>query len=96
MCYISNFARKNQIAVIATYLPYGSGRRNSALQEMTFAKAATVVSFIKTKYTREVSLEKHPSFVLGTVELPSDNVKLTDFMEAGGKQSGLIRSQAVS
>jgi hypothetical protein len=54
MRYISNFARKHQIAVIATYLPYGNGRRNSALQEMTFAKAATVVSFIKTKYRREV------------------------------------------
>jgi hypothetical protein len=73
MCYVSNFARKHQIAVIATYLPYGNGRRNSALQEMTFAKAATVVSFTKTKYTREVSLEKHPSFVLGTVELPSES-----------------------
>ncbi len=91
--YLSNFARKHQIAVIATYLPYESGRRNSALQEMTFARAATVVAFIKTKYIQEVSLEKHPSFVLGTVELPFENSTLTDFMGAGSKQSGLILSQ---
>jgi hypothetical protein len=25
-------------------------------------------------------LEKHPSFVLGTAELPSENLTLTDFM----------------
>jgi hypothetical protein len=41
-----------------------------------------VLSFSKTKYTREVSLEKHPFFVLGTAELPSENLTLTDFMGA--------------
>ncbi|MCL4429894.1 MAG: hypothetical protein M1167_03990 [Chloroflexi bacterium] len=90
--YLSNFARKHQIIVIATYLPYENNKRNSVLQEMTFAKATTVLSFIKTKYMREVSLEKHPSFVLGTAELPSENLTLTDFMGAGDRQNGLILS----
>jgi hypothetical protein len=91
--YLSNFARKHQIILIATYLPYESSKRNSLLQEMTFARATTVLSFIKTKYMREASLEKHPSFVLGTAELPSENLKLTDFMGAAGRQNGLILSQ---
>jgi hypothetical protein len=85
--YLSNFARKHQITVIATFLPYENGKRNKTFQEMTFAKAATVVSFIKTKYKREVILEKHPSFVLGTVELPSENLTLTDFIGVSIKEA---------
>lgn len=80
--YLSSFARKHQIILIATYLPYSDSRRNSLLQEMTCARANTVLSFSKTEYTREVTLEKHPFFVLGTAELPSENLTLTDFMGA--------------
>ncbi len=78
--YLSNFARKHQIIVVATYLPYSESRRNSLLQEITCARANTVLAFSKTAYTREVTLEKHPSFMLGTAELPSENLTLTDFM----------------
>jgi len=80
--YLSSFARKHQIILIATYLPYSGNKRNSLLQEMTCARANTVLSFSKTEYTREVTLEKHPFFVLGTAELPSENLTLTDFMGA--------------
>jgi Rad51 protein len=80
--YLSSFARKHQIVVVATYLPYSDSRRNVLLQEITCARANTVLSFSKTTYTREVTLEKHPSFVLGTAELPSENLTLTDFMGA--------------
>ncbi len=80
--YLSSFARKHQIVVVATYLPHSESQRNILLQEMTCAKASTVLSFSKTLYTREVTLEKHPSFMLGTAELPSENLTLTDFMGA--------------
>jgi len=80
--YLSSFARKHQIILIATYLPYSDNKRNSLIQEVTCAKANTVLSFSKTTYTREVTLEKHPYFVLGTAELPSENLTLTDFMGA--------------
>ena len=80
--YLSSFARKHQIVVVATYLPYSDSRRNILLQEITCARANTVLSFSKTTYTREVTLEKHPSFMLGTAELPSENLTLTDFMGA--------------
>jgi hypothetical protein len=80
--YLSSFAKKNQIILIATYLPYSDNKRNSLFQEITCSKANTVLSFSKTPFTREVTLEKHPYFVLGTAELPSENLKLTDFMGA--------------
>ena len=80
--YLSSFAIKHQIILIATCLPCSNSRRNSLLQEITCARANTVLSFSKTKYTREVTLEKHPFFVLGTAELPSENLTLTDFMGA--------------
>jgi RecA/RadA recombinase len=90
--YLSNFARKHPIIVIATYLPYESSKQNSLLQEMTFARASTVLSFVKTKYMRKVSLEKHPSFVLDTAELPSVNLTLTDFMgPMDGKKVNLVK-----
>jgi hypothetical protein len=80
--YLSNFAKKHQIILIATCLPYSNNNRNSLLQEITYAKASIALSFSKTTYTREVNLEKHPYFTLGTAELPSENLTLTDFMGA--------------
>ena len=78
--YLSNFARKHQIVLIATYLPYENSKRNLTMQEMTQTRASTVLRFTKTQYTREVALEKHPSYMLGVTELPSENRPLTDFM----------------
>jgi len=77
--YLSNFAKKHQIILIATYLPYERSRRNSSLKEMTFTRASTVLEFTKTPYTKEVTLEKHPTLMLGTAELPSENLTLMDF-----------------
>ena len=78
--YLSEFAKKHQIILVATYLSYSDDRRSHLLKEITSSKASTVLSFSKTTYSREVNLEKHPRFVLGTAELPSENLTLTDFM----------------
>lgn len=80
MSYLTNFARKHHIIIIATYLSHESNRRNSFLQEITTAKASTVLRFTKTPYTKEVELQKHPSYMLGVADLTSDNQVLTDFM----------------
>jgi hypothetical protein len=80
MSYLTNFARKHHVIVIASYLPYESNRRNTMLQEITNAKANTVLRFTKTPYTKEVELEKHPSYMLGVADLTSENQALTDFM----------------
>ena len=80
MSYLANFAKKHHIIIIATFLSHESSRRNSILQEITTAKAGTVLRFTKTPYTKEVELEKHPSYMLGVANLTSENQALTDFM----------------
>ncbi len=85
--YLSNFARNHQIVLIATYLPYENSKRHSILQEMSFNKASTVLCFTKTQYTSEVALKKHPSYMLGAAELPSENPTLIDFMGANPGQN---------
>jgi hypothetical protein len=80
MCYLANFAKKHHLIIIATYLSHESSRRNSVLQGITTAKASTVLRFTKTPYTKEVELEKHPSYMLGVADLTSENQALADFM----------------
>jgi hypothetical protein len=80
MSYLANFARKLHLIIIATYLSHESNRRNSFLQEITNAKANTLLRFTKTPYTKEVELEKHPSYMLGVADLTSENHILTDFI----------------
>ena len=80
MSYLANFAKKHHLIIIATYLSHESSRRNSFLQEVTTAKANTVLRFTKTPYTKEVELEKHPTYLLGVADLTSENQVLTDFI----------------
>lgn len=80
MSYLASFAKKHHLIVVATYLSHESSRRNSTLQEISTAKANTVLRFTKTPYTKEVELEKHPSYMLGVADLTSENQALTDFM----------------
>ena len=83
MSYLSNFAKKHHVIVIASYLKYENSKRNTMLQEITNAKANTVLRFTKTPYTREIELEKHPSYMLGVADLTSENQSLIDFMGSG-------------
>lgn len=78
--YLSSFAKEHQVIIIATYLPYESNKRKKLLQEKTFIEATAVLSFVKTKIMREVTLEKHPYFTLGTAKRPTEKLILDDFM----------------
>jgi predicted ATP-dependent serine protease len=80
MSYLAKFAKRHHIIIIATYASIESSTRNNILQEITTAKASTVLRFTKTPYTKEVELEKHPSFMLGVADLTSENQALTDFI----------------
>jgi hypothetical protein len=73
-------ARKHQIVVVATYPTHEGSIRNIALKEMTLSKANTVLSYYKSPYNAELNLEKHPTYMLGTAEPPSENMTLTNFM----------------
>ena len=80
--YLSNFAKENQIILIATYPPHQKSRRNTFLHEVICGRANVVISLRQTKYEREFILEKHPHCVLGVVELPSETLTLEHFLKA--------------
>lgn len=80
--YLSNFAKENQIILVATYPPHQESRRNTFLHTITCGRANTVISLRQTKYEREFVLEKHPHYVLGVAELPSETLTIENFLEA--------------
>jgi len=82
MAYLSNFAKENSIALIVTYPPHKETKRNSFLQAVTCGKANVVISLNQTKYEREFILEKHPRYILGEAELPSETLTLEHFIKA--------------
>ena len=78
--YLSNFARENPVIVIATDPPHGDPKRNNTLHTIACQSAGVVLSLKKNKHARAIGLEKHPYLKLGSVELPSETIKLTDFI----------------
>jgi hypothetical protein len=79
---LSNFAREHQVIIVATYPPHQDSQRNIYLQALTSGRANVVIALRQTKCEREVILEKHPTFTLGSAELPMEILQLTAFMEA--------------
>lgn len=82
VAYLSNFAKENQIILVATCPPHQESKRNNFLHTVTCGRANTVISLRQTKYEREFILEKHPRYVLGVSELPSEILTLDNFFEA--------------
>jgi hypothetical protein len=80
IAYLHNFAKENQIALIATYPPHQQTKRNSFLQTVTCEKANVVISLNQTRYEREFILEKHPRYMSGVAELPSETLTLEHFI----------------
>jgi hypothetical protein len=79
---LSNFAREQQVIVVVTYPPHINSPRNIYLEALTSGRANVVIALRQTKYEREIVLEKHPTFTLGSAELPTEILPLTAFMEA--------------
>lgn len=79
MNYLSNFAKKHNMIIIATNLPHENNSRNRTLQEITSAKADTLLRYTKTQYTNDIELEKHPTYMLGVIDFSPENKTLTDF-----------------
>jgi len=80
--YLSNFAKENQIILIATYPPHQETKRNNFLHALTCGRANIVISLRREKYERKIILEKHPRYKSGVAKLTSENLTLTDFIEA--------------
>ena len=80
--YLARFAREKQVILVATYPPHQETRRNGFLHGLTCGRASVVIAVRQTKYDSEFVLEKHPRYVLGYAEFPSENLTLTEFMES--------------
>jgi predicted ATP-dependent serine protease len=84
--YLQTFARQNRIIIVATCPSRQNGNRGDYLKTVTCQKANVVISLKQTLYDREFTLEKHPHFILGSAEFPSENLTLTDFFETDNKK----------
>ncbi|HEX9260897.1 MAG TPA: hypothetical protein VF893_00030, partial [Candidatus Bathyarchaeia archaeon] len=69
---LSNFPKETQSIVIATYPPHFDNPRNCYLQAVTSGRANVVIALKQSKFDREVILEKHPTLMPGSAELPSE------------------------
>lgn len=81
VAHLVYLAEKHGLIVVATYPSHKGSIRNIALKEMTLSRANTVLSYFKAPYSAELNLEKHPTYILGTAEPPSENLALTNFMD---------------
>jgi hypothetical protein len=80
--YLSKFAEENQLIMLAIYPPHYHSKRNTFLHALTCGRANVVISISPSKYGQKFVLEKHPRFVLGYAEFPSENLTLTEFTES--------------
>jgi hypothetical protein len=79
---LTKFAKESQTIVIVTYPPHIESPRNMYLHALTIGRVNVVLSLHQTKYEKEVVLEKHPIFTLGSAELPTETLPITAFTEA--------------
>jgi hypothetical protein len=78
--YLSNFAKENQLIIVATCPPHHDLQRYEVLQSATCGNANVSIALKQTKHRREFVLEKHPCFALGAVEFGLEDLTLADFM----------------
>ena len=80
--YLSNFVKENHVIVFTTYLPHYPTKRNIFFKAVVCGRANVVASITPSKHGQQFVLEKHPSFRLGRINFPSENLTLTKFLEA--------------
>jgi hypothetical protein len=79
---LTKFAKENQTIVVVTYPAHVESPRNMYLHALTRGRANIVIAINQSRYEQEVILEKHPTFTLGSAELPTEILPITAFMEA--------------
>ena len=83
---VSEFAKENDAIVLATCLPHYYCRRSAFLHAVACARSSVTISITKKRnypFGRQFALEKHPFFKLGSVDFPSENLTLNDFVTGG-------------
>ncbi|MBN1784958.1 MAG: hypothetical protein JW815_04405 [Candidatus Bathyarchaeota archaeon] len=79
--YLADFANKNHVILVATHPPRSWSKNSRFFEEVLCSRAYVVATIRKFRNRPHFVLEKHPSFKLGKVELPSEEVTLLDFLE---------------
>ncbi len=79
---LAKFAKENQTIVIITYPPHAKNSRSMYFDALTLGRANVVIKISQTEYEKEIVLEKHPTFTLGSAELPTEILPITAFLEA--------------
>jgi hypothetical protein len=82
LAFIRDFAQENRVIAIATYPSHSRSKRNIFFRETIFARANIVASVKRSCYGRQFVLEKHPTFRLRKANFSSENLTLTEFLEA--------------
>ena len=77
--YLSSFAERNRVVLIATYRPHRDSRRNRCFHSLTCMKANVVACLKTVKFEKRLVLEKHWRSILGYAVLSPNTVKLSDF-----------------
>ena len=93
--FTSNFARENQVIVIATYPMHADTSRNSLLHKQTCAKANVILSINRTAYARKIALEKHPYLPLGFAELSDVSLTIDAFADYESAGSTIQEPQEI-
>lgn len=79
VAYLSRFAKENKIMLIVTFPSNAKTKREKILHDITCKRANVVIALNQSKYDREFVLEKHPKYVLGTADFPSEFMDLAQF-----------------
>lgn len=80
--FLSDFAKENQVIVVATHLSRVKSKRNTFFKEALFRKAHVTASIRETDHKLSFVLEKHAFFRHSKTEILSRNVTLADFLRA--------------
>ena len=80
--FLSKFAAEKEVVVVATNFARRSTQRAMFLESALLGRANVVVKVSDPYRVLRFTLEKHPTYRLGTAELPSEGVTLREFMEA--------------
>ncbi|TRO54031.1 hypothetical protein E2P63_01830 [Candidatus Bathyarchaeota archaeon] len=80
--YLAEFAKKNRVILFATHPSRFWSKSSRFFEEVLCARANVVAEIRKFNDRPHFVLEKHPTFKLGRVEFPSEEVTLVDFLEA--------------
>jgi hypothetical protein len=80
--FLSDFAKENQVIIVATHISNFYSKRSRFFKKVMCRKANVVASIKIFNHRKIFVLEKHSLFKSGTVEFPSGNVTLLNFMVA--------------